>query len=63
MTIEIYWSPDLQVYIYMPNVKHRSLSRTLITNLRPWAPITNLRPRVDRRFYPHAETKKVPHEE
>jgi len=26
-------------------------------------PITNLRPRADQCFYPHAETKKIPHEE
>ena len=26
-------------------------------------PITNLRPRVDHCFYPHAETGKIPHEE
>ena len=28
-----------------------------------WLPITNLRPRADRCFYPHAETGKILHEE
>ena len=28
-----------------------------------WEPITNVRPWEDRRFYPHEETGKIPHEE
>ena len=40
-------------------LKGTNVARTNVA----WTPITNVRPWEDRRFYPHEETGKIPHEE
>ena len=70
--IQVYTKLNLTIlaHEYISEIVQNSKQRYIIVELtwfqfQIWslAAITNLRPRMDRRFYPHAETKKIPHDE